>query len=64
MDHFQISIQIFNIKLIIDMYTCTCKIGRQKESLVFYLTHIQVIHISMLGNLVFDKMRLHSLHGQ
>ena len=32
------------VKLIIDMYTCTRTIGRQKESLMFSLTHIQVLH--------------------
>ena len=64
------------IKLIIDMYTCTCTIERQKESLVFCLTHIQVLHlwghmnkwslthVRMLSNLVFDNMCLHSMHGQ
>ena len=62
--------------MIIDMCTCTCTIGRQKESLVFCLTHIQVLNVgthehdkvltdvSMLSNLVFDKMCLHSMHEQ
>ena len=72
----QIYIQIFNNKLIIDMYTCTCTTGRQKEYLVFCLTCIQsfklvgthehdkvVIHVSILSDLVFDKMYLHSMHG-
>ena len=60
------------------MYTCPCTIGRQKESLVFCSTHIQVLHlwvhmnmikwslnyVTMLSNLVFDKTCLHFMHGQ
>ena len=52
MHHFQIYTQIFNIKLIIDMYTCTCTIGRQKESLVFCLTHIQVLNLWVHMNMI------------
>ena len=53
---FQIYIQIFNFKLIIDMYTCTCTIGRQKESLVFCLTHIQGLNLWVHMNMIKSSL--------